>query len=234
MWTFERGSKDRKFWVRAKFTVPERCLGRLKEGGRKITYGSQIAQHIWIAVNIDAASKETAFRTKVVPETILTYIEGRHIKPIPVPLSQVNGELRKEPFGQYLATTANRAHTLTELITTSLPDYTWLAFAADEGIGIKFIKERTKARVRLVIICTPRSPTRAPNSSSKMAVPETLVNQVFVKPTLTIVAVAPSDDPTNIDSTRSILQVASYDEGLGWFNFYDVSVQSTIRLPIYH
>jgi hypothetical protein len=225
MWSIVRGSQDKKFCVRATFTVPEECLGELEESGRPIEFGSQIAQYIWVAVHLEVADKKTVSRNTAISETILTYIEGRHVKPIPMPPSQITSELQMEPFGQYLASTPleKRARTLKELIAATLPNGTWVAFAADEGIGIKFKPPRDKVRVRLVIVGTPNSVATASDTQSKMADPDKLENKVFKEPTLTIVAVPPSDDPNNLNSDRSILQVASFAPSLGLFHFYDVS-----------
>jgi hypothetical protein len=55
-----------------------------------------------------------------------------------------------------------------------------------------------------------------------------MVDKAFKdEPTFAVVVVPPSDDPNNMNSDRSILQVASYSPSLGWFNFYDVGQIST-------
>ncbi|RYP20438.1 hypothetical protein DL765_002814 [Monosporascus sp. GIB2] len=220
-WTFDRVGAD-GHRVRAKFTIPDRFLGKVKdENGNKVVYGSHIAQHIWIGVDValaDASSPSTASKA---PQTVLSYIEGRHIKPIPLPVSVVNRELRRDPFGKYLATTPAPALTLKDLIE-SLEDYTWTAYAADEGIGYTFKAPRTQVRVRVVVICTPGKQMRPANSSkSKTADPEAMTNNAFKRPTFAVVAVAPQSDPNNIHSKKSILQVASFNSDDGFFRFYD-------------
>lgn len=125
MWSYERGSSDRKYCVRAKFTVPGKCLGKLKDSrGASIKYGSQIAQHVWISLYLAVADAKEDGETTDAPESIYTFIEGRHIKPIKVPVTLINTELRNEWFGAYLAKTKDPALTLKDLIAT-LRDYTW-------------------------------------------------------------------------------------------------------------
>ncbi|RYP70984.1 hypothetical protein DL771_005079 [Monosporascus sp. 5C6A] len=192
-WTFDRVGAD-GHRVRAKFTIPDKFLGKVKDENRnKVVYGSHIAH----------------------------CIEGRHIKPIPLPVSVVNWELRRDPFGKYLATTPAPALTLKDLIE-SLEDYTWTAYAADEGIGYTFKAPRTKVRVRVVVICTQGKQMRPANSSkSKTADPEAMTNNAFKRSTFAVVAVAPESDPNNIHSKKSILPVASFNSDDGFFRFYD-------------
>lgn len=222
MWSFERGSKD--YRVRAKFTIPDKWIGQLVEAGinRKIKYGSQIAQHVWIAVDVAVANSRLLSSAPQGTQTIMSFIEGRHMKPIPLPLNFVDSELQHEPFGKYLSATPNPARTLKDLIGT-FRDYTWAAYAADEGIGYRFTTRRKNVRVRLVIICTPDHPARgARQKASKMASGESLMEHAFKKPTIAVVVVPPNSDPNNVHSEKSILQVASFNPDVGWFNFYDV------------
>ncbi|KAK2733888.1 hypothetical protein FQN57_001938, partial [Myotisia sp. PD_48] len=216
MWRIERGSANRG--VRATFTIPDGCLGEVMADNRIVEYGSHIANLVWIAVKYNSTDKIPNSTDNSTLQPLFTYIEGRHIKPTAVPPEQVKSELQGDPFGEYLAKTQNPAITLKDLIST-LPDYTWVAFAADEGIGINF--ERTDVRVRVVIVCVPDHPVKTENPDSKMGEAIALAEVAFQKPTYTIVAVAPFDDPNNIHSDRSILQVASYNLSRGWFNFYD-------------
>jgi hypothetical protein len=223
MWEWTRGTGP-DHYVRGKFTIPDNLLGKLKEkNGRKIRYGSQIAQHVWIAVHISIAIADHIVPPQSPPlRPVWSFIEGRHIRPMLLPPDFVKAELCREPFGQYLANTRNPAITLDKLLET-LDPHTWVAFAADDGIGFKFDQERKNVRVRLVIICTPKHPApQVARPRSKMADPKIMVENAFKKPTMAIVVVGPSDDPNNIHSDRSILQVASFSPELGWFNFYDV------------
>lgn len=222
MWSFERGSKD--YRVRAKFTIPDKWIGQLVEAGinRKIKYGSQIAQYVWIAVDVAVANSRLLSSAPQGTQTIMSFIEGRHMKPIPLPLNFVDSELQHEPFGKYLSATPNPARTLKDLIGT-FRDYTWAAYAADEGIGYRFTTRRKNVRVRLVIICTPDHPARgAKQKASKMASGESLMEHAFKEPTIAVVVVPPNSDPNNVHSEKSILQVASFNPDVGWFNFYDV------------
>ena len=222
MWRFERGSRDYK--VRAKFTIPDKWVGKLVEAGvnRKIKYGSQIAQHVWIAADVAVAHSNLLSNAPQGPQTIMSFIEGRHIKPIPLRTTFVDSELRNEPFGKYLAATPNPARTLKDLIAT-FRDYTWAAYAADEGIGYRFTTRRKNVRVRLVIICTPDHPARpSKQKASKVASGESLMEHAFKVPTIAVVVVPPGSDPNNVHSEKSILQVASFNPEVGWFNFYDV------------
>jgi hypothetical protein len=222
-WTFQREGIDGNR-VRAKFTIPKRYLGKVKdENGNKVFYGSHIAQNMWIAVDVAIAGPPPPSKVSQAPQTILTYIEGRHIKPMPLPVSVVNRQIRKDPFGKYLATTPNPAVTLEDLIG-SLENHTWAAYAADEGIGYKSKSARSKIRVRVVVICVPGYPM-TPTSGAvgkKTADPEKLTRTAFKRPTFAVVAVAPGSDPNNIHSKKSILQVASFNTDDGFFRFYDV------------
>jgi hypothetical protein len=219
VWTVERGA-DRA--VRAKFKVPKKLVGRIRVNGRKLEYGSQIAQYLWVAVH---AVVTDALRPQVTAlQPIYSFIEGRHIKPVKL-ADDVVSELQSEPFGDYLATTEykDRAITLDKLLGT-FDAHTWVSYAADEGIGFTFNTPRDKVRVRLVILCTPgyASPPRD-RRASKMADITRFKQRAFKVPTLAVVAVPPSDNPNDYNSSRSILQIASFNPDVGWFNFYDVS-----------
>lgn len=233
MWKIERKSADDKYVLRATFEIPEDLVGKLKDDkGNKIYYGSHIAQYVWITVFVEVAdghehaTSPDNYSSPIRP--IFTYIEGRHIKPTKLPTEIVSRDLRREPFGNYLATTevSKRAITLDALLAT-LKDHTWIAYAADEGIGCVFKTPRTEVRVRLVVVCTPGYQAKR-TDSSKMADGRKMVDKAFKdEPTFAVVVVPPSDDPNNMNSDRSILQVASYSPSLGWFNFYDVGQIST-------
>jgi hypothetical protein len=218
VWTVERGAERA---VRAEFKVPKKLVGRIRVNGRKLEYGSQIAQCLWVAVH---AVVTDSLRPQVT-EPIYAFIEGRHIKPVKLADDVVSDELQSEPFGDYLATTEykDRAITLDKLLGT-FDAHTWVCYAADEGIGVTFNTPRDEVRVRLVILCTPGY--AAPPSdrrASKMADITRFRKRVFKVPTLAIVAVPPSDNPNDHNSSKSILQIASFNPDVGWFNFYDVN-----------
>jgi hypothetical protein len=222
MWRTTRGNEGHP--VRAVFTVPSELVGKLQDKrGTKIKYGSQIAQYLWVSARVGIAN-QPAPGTKVAPPPILSYIEGRQIKPTPLSATFVHDQIRGEPFGKYLLKRQHheQAVTLGQLLAHQ-PDYTWVAFAADEGIGHELATSRKDVRVRVVVVCTPDHPTKPQENGSRMARPEQMLQNAFRRPTFAIVAVAPRADPNNIHSDGSILQVASFDPDKGWFNFYDVS-----------
>ncbi|PMD51447.1 uncharacterized protein K444DRAFT_232276 [Hyaloscypha bicolor E] len=222
-WNVERKSQDGRYVVRAKFTVPTGLLGKILHAHTKqrLKHGSQLAESIWIAAYVTIADSTIHSETPcpaAASHPIYSFIEGRQIKPTEVPRATINNELRLELFGAYLASTEKPAIILRDLIAT-FEDYTWAAFAADEGIG--FYSE--VVRVRMVLIWIPGSSAkpRSGNTSSKMGDAQLLKRDAFVRPTVMVVALPPFDNKTNIHSENSILQVASYDPRLGWFNFYD-------------
>ena len=137
MWTTERHSIDGQYVVRAKFEIPSNCLGKIKNKttGRYLKHGSQLAESIWISANY-TVSQPVSVTESVKSETqpIFAFIEGRHIKPTKISPDVVDSELRLEPFGDYLAKAKNPARNLKELIAT-FEDFSWVAYAADEGIG---------------------------------------------------------------------------------------------------
>lgn len=154
MWQVQRRG-DEDHVVRATFTVPRRYIGKLQDHrGNKIRFGSQIAQYVWIEAQVAVADAGPPPGAEVAPPQLLSYIEGREVKPTPLDPKFVNDTLRREPFGRYLATTPEPARTLKDLIA-KMPNYTWIAYAADEGIGHETLPTRKEVRVRLVIICTP-------------------------------------------------------------------------------
>lgn len=230
LWRVERSSADGRYVVRASFTVPSSLLGKIKHeaSGRKLEYGSQLAESIWIAAYLTVADRAEGAKPASEPsQPIYSYIEGRQIKPVPTAQSLVDAELRREPFGAYLASTANPAITLKDLIAT-WEDHTWAAFAADEGIG--FYKDQV--RVRMVLIWIPGFAVKPRgNTSSKMGDVEKLKESAFTRATVMVVALPPFDDKENIHSEKSILQMASFDPQLGWFNFYDVSTDRPVYIP---
>jgi len=216
-----RRSGDDDHVVRATFTVPRRFIGKLQDHrGNKIRFGSQIAQYVWIEAQVAVADSGPPPGAEVAPPQLLSYIEGREVKPTPLDPEFINDTLRKEPFGRYLATTQEPARTLKGLIAR-MPNYTWIAYAADEGIGHETLPPRKEVRVRLVIICTPDNPTRRPTNGSLMADPASMEKVAFKKPTYAVVAVSPKNDLNNVHSENSILQVASFSPENGFFNFYD-------------
>lgn len=166
------------------------------------------------------------------PKDIFTFIEGRHIKPIKLSPDFIDGDLRYEPFGAYLADTAaaGRPVTLNGVISKILKPYTWLAYAVDEGIGLSFKTTRKDSRVRVVIICTPGYEHRG-GPDPGIAEGKSLESKAFIVPTMAILAVPPFDDPNDINSDRSILQIASFNPKFGWFNFYDARPPPNQRLP---
>ncbi|KAF1998462.1 hypothetical protein P154DRAFT_577809 [Amniculicola lignicola CBS 123094] len=118
---------------------------------------------------------------------------GRDIEPFELAATFINETLGTEWFGKYLS--GKTGHTTAETFSALLqqfPAYTWRAYAADEGIGISFNKER-----------------------------ERLIENSFTVDTIALVAVPPQDDPTNLDSPKAFLQVASFSKKLGRFHFYD-------------
>ena len=231
MWSFQRGSKDYK--VRAKFIIPEEWVGKLFEAGtnRKIKYGSQIAQHLWIGVDVAVVNSGDLKAALQGPQTVMAFIEGRHIKPVPLGPAFVDKEIKSEPFGKYLTTTPRPAKTLKDLIAT-FEDFTWCAFAAEEGIGYRHAAKRKDVKVRLVIVWTPDHPNPpSRRSGSKMASPEGMMDSIFNVPTVTVVLAPPGSDPNNIHSEQSFLQVASFNPDVGWFNWYEVSVPRASTHP---
>lgn len=235
-WKVERVSRDGHYAVRAKFTVPGDLLGKIvnARSRRTLEYGSQLAESIWIAVHVEIAEAIS------IPQnpgpgsascSIYSFIEGRQIKPTIVAQDIVDKELRCEAFGAYLASTKKPAITLKDLIAT-FEDYTWTAYAADEGIGF----HNEDVRVRIVLIWIPglvARPTKSRNTSRKMGDVKTLKDNAFKRQTVMVVMVPPFNDKTNTHSEKSILQIASFDPGLGSFNFYDVSLLPlTIRVQV--
>ncbi|KAF3927116.1 hypothetical protein AA313_de0208487 [Arthrobotrys entomopaga] len=217
-WKRERVGSD-ETTVRAKFEIPDKFLGKIrhKKTSRVLKYGSQLAESLWIGVACAVSEQEPQANTS---EPIWSYIEGRQIKPTLVSKKLLEESLHVEPFGQYLAQTKNPAITLDELVRTYLfKDHPWVAYAADEGLG--FYTKKT--RVRLVLVSLPdcNMPLGSAGDGPKMADPNKLTEYAFDEATIFVVALPPFNDPTNMNSDRCILQVASYHPDLGYFNFYD-------------
>jgi hypothetical protein len=230
-WKVVRGEDGQ--CVRAEFEVPQHfgfVIGDIVDDkSNPINYGSQVARHVWIRLDINSkphaavAGSPTAGTGQTSPR-IYQYIEGRDIESFPLDSGFLTDNLEKEWFGRYLTLTSPRLIALkfSDLLA-QLPNNTWRAYAADEGIGIDFSEPRQNERVRLVIFCTPEHSTGIPRgrTASRVADIDKLVKNSFTVDTLAIVAVPPEDDPTNVDSPKAFLQVASYSKTLGVFNFYD-------------
>ncbi|KXX82080.1 hypothetical protein MMYC01_201566 [Madurella mycetomatis] len=234
-WTVARGDKAK--CVRAVFQVPPDLgfvVGDIVDDkSHQIDHGSRVAEHVWIRLDVQSLP-HAAVSNGTNPDTdtrgdnegqLYQYIEGRDIEPFKLDTDFIANNLEKEWFGRYLASKATKKEEALKFsdLLAQLPDHTWRAFAADEGIGLKW-PQREQFRVRLVVFCTPEKSTAKPARSpptSKVADIDELVENSFRTNTVAIVAVPPASDPTNVDSPLSSLQVASYSHELGVFHFYN-------------
>ena len=117
-------------------------------------------------------------------------------------------------MGKHLQQHGSTKYLTTRSFIESLPNGTWMPFVAYDALGVSD-KVDHGVGPRVLFVCTPEA-EKAKKKGGSVGDPAIITRAAFDTPTILITCSA------NFDSETEFLQLASFDPGLGWYNFYHV------------